>query len=239
MRRFLRRAVKATVLGLLLWGVWIGVWRAFWRALGLPTVRRIEVVGDRMTDPEEVVRRCGVDMGARLYRMDIKEVVRRVKDIPWVRDVQVHRRLPGKLVIALEERNPVALVAAGKLFLVDREGVALPLPGAPPDLPLITGVPEESIKIGRRIVYPPVERALRWICGVEDVDPGLLDEVSELRLGKDGLRAYLMDGTEVRLGDRPEADALSLRAVLHRLSWEGRRARYLDLRFAGQVVARL
>jgi len=238
-RRFIRRSVKLAAIGLLLWCVWVGVRKVFWWASGVPTVRRIEVVGARMADPEEVIRRCGVVVGAQLYRLDIKEVVQRVREIPWVRDVRIRRRLPGKLVIVLEERDPVALVAAGKLFPVDREGIVLPPPKVPLDLPLITGVPEGKLKIGRKIAYPPVEQALRWISGVEEGDPGLLDEVSELRLEKDGLRAYLTDGTEVQLGGNAKADALSLRAVLQQLSREGRKARYLDLRFAGHVVARL
>ncbi|RKY59020.1 MAG: cell division protein FtsQ, partial [Candidatus Latescibacterota bacterium] len=71
--------------------------------------------------------------------MDIKEVVERVKGIPWVRDVEVHRSLFGKLVLKIEERKPVALLVAGRLFPVDADGVVLSPLKVPPDLPLITG----------------------------------------------------------------------------------------------------
>ena len=237
-KRLRRRIVKIAVLGLFLWCVYVGFRAALGWIVGLPKVGEIEVVGARTVDPEEVVERCGVRPGDRLYKLDIKEVVERVKGIPWVRDVEVHRSLFGKLVLKIEERKPVALLVAGRLFPVDADGVVLSPLKVPPDLPLITGVPEEGIKIGRRINHPSAEQALRWICGVGEVEPGLLDEISEVNAEEGRLTAYLTDGTEVVLGGRPRQDASYLCAVLQRLSQEGRKARFLDLRFSCQVVAR-
>ena len=237
-RRLTRRITKIAVLCLFLWCIYESFRAALGWIVGLPKVGEVEVTGACTVDPKEVVERCGVRPGDRLYKVDIKEVAERVKGIPWVRNVKVHRNLFGKLILKIEERKPLALLVAGRLFPVDADGVVLSPLKVPPDLPLITGVPEEDIRIGKRINYLPAERALRWICGVGDVEPGLLDEISEVNAGEGKLTAYLTDGTEVVLGGRPMQDASYLHAVLQRLSQEGRKARFLDLRFSCQVVAR-
>lgn len=237
-RRLVRRTIKLAFLGLFLWCIYAGFRAVSGWIVGLVKVEGVEVKGARTVDPKEVVERCGVRPGDGLYKVDVREVVGRVKGITWVREVEVRRSPFGKFILKIEERKPVALLVAGRLFPVDADGVVLSPLKVPPDLPLITGVPKEVIKIGKRIDYPPAERALRWICGVREVEPGLLDEISEVKAGEGRLTAYLTDGTEVVLGGRPKKDASYLSAVLQRLSQEGRKAKVLDLRFSCQVVAR-
>jgi cell division protein FtsQ len=60
----------------------------------------------------------------------------------WVADARVSRRLPDKLVIDIVERQPAAVWQnAGRLVLIDREGVVLEYIrlDAMPELPLVIG----------------------------------------------------------------------------------------------------
>ena len=71
---------------------------------------------------EDVLQEMGVSTGVPLLELDTEILETRLSLHPWVKDARVRRRLPHRLEVSLEERIPAAVVALGRLYLVDRKG---------------------------------------------------------------------------------------------------------------------
>lgn len=90
-------------------------------------VRRIEILGAHYVAPNDILGRLHVDTMASVWD-PTRPLVARVSAQPGIQHVEVHRKLPGTLVIEVTERMPVALVPAnGGFRAYDEHGVALPV----------------------------------------------------------------------------------------------------------------
>jgi cell division protein FtsQ len=106
--------------------------------------------------------------------VDVSAIRDRLLGFGWVKDARVSRRLPDTLVIDIVERTPSALwQSAGRLALIDREGVVLdrvPIDQMP-DLPLLIGpganVQEQQLDrlIGAVPTLKPQLASATWIGG--------------------------------------------------------------------------
>ena len=101
-------------------------------------VRSLRVGGLRYLSAAEVELAAAVPKDANLWD-DTGPVAARLRAHPLIRAVEVTRRLPGTLVVQVEERVPVGLVPTPTLQPVDKDGHRLPLDPSrhPLDLPVI------------------------------------------------------------------------------------------------------
>ena len=61
-----------------------------------------------------------------ILRVDLEEIKDLVESESWVRTATVRRQLPGRLIVGIRERVPVAVAAIDQdLYIVDGEGVVL------------------------------------------------------------------------------------------------------------------
>lgn len=97
-----------------------------WLLLASPllTVRSVAVSGTTLLTPSQVRVAADVSRGTPLARVDTAAVVRRLKALPPVADVEVSRGWPGTLRLKVVERTPVAAVLDKRgVTLVDAAGV--------------------------------------------------------------------------------------------------------------------
>ncbi|MGK2950458.1 MAG: cell division protein FtsQ/DivIB, partial [Acidimicrobiales bacterium] len=73
----------------------------------------VEVTGAEQTTAESVRAAAGIAPGTPLVDVDVRAAGERVAALPWVEEVEVHRRLDGTVAFAVTERVPVALVGGG------------------------------------------------------------------------------------------------------------------------------
>jgi hypothetical protein len=86
---------------------------------------RLSLSGNRQAGALELAAAGGVGPGVRLAELDLEAVRAGVASHPWVRSARVAALPPDRLIVAVEEREPVALAGiGGALWLVDRDGVA-------------------------------------------------------------------------------------------------------------------
>jgi hypothetical protein len=202
----------------------------------------ISVVGAHRIAAEELVGASGIAAGTSALTLDLAAVSERLASHPWITEARVTTFLPRKLLVAVVEREPGAIVEIGAsptAWLVDASGTPFAL---------ATGIDQE--------MHPT-------IVGVADAQPGrphpllaqgvhIADAVA--RHGLPSARRVQVGGgdphalPELLLGPRERRVVLGggdLEAKLDRLSWvlkadlvEMGAASAIDLRFGSRVILR-
>lgn len=197
------------------------------RQLSFFRVRKVEIIGARYVSVGEVIDRLHIDTTASIWD-PTGPLAARLASHPQLRRVRVRRKLPGTLVVEVDENLPVALVATNDgLRAYDARGVALPIDLArtPIDAPVL---PRRDLGV------------LSFLGLLRTEAPALYDRVSEIRIvGADEVVIDL-DGTPVRaMRDVSTARLAEIEPVEEDLARRGFRAAELDLRYKDQVIARL
>ncbi len=146
-RRRMRRAAWAGMPLLLLCGLF-----ALTRS-SLLDVDRIDVRGAENTSRQAVLAAASVDRGHPMTDVDLRGARNQIAELPWVAEVSVQRRWPGRIQVDLVEREAVASLKAddGSWYLVDAEGFATARAVRP--APGLTSVPgfDRPITVGEVI----------------------------------------------------------------------------------------
>ncbi len=193
------------------------------------------LIEGRANTPEPLLRSAiGVSKGDPILGFSVELARQRIETLTWVEHATVERRLPGTVVVVLQERRPFAIWQnQGKFVLIDRSGQVvanqdvaqfkhLPLVvgvGAPPaaaelldaltDRPLLAARTEAAVRVGAR------RWNLRMKNGADVMLPegheiAALDRLLQLHQSQSLLDRPLQ-AIDMRLGDRlvvrPKGDA--------------------------------
>jgi hypothetical protein len=207
-------------------------------------VQGVQVAGNAYVSKESIVAQLGNLSGQSVLGVDAGELSSRLATHPRLRAAHVRRGLDRQLKVEVEERRPVALLSAGALVELDREGYVLPpiARGALPDLPVITGVTNRLPAPGKRLRSPGLEAALGILAGLGGEDAEFLAMISQIDLSASPIcRIHLVSRPQVivaHAGALTPAKLSGLRSVLEDLDRRGRTQVEVDLRFEGQLVVR-
>jgi cell division protein FtsQ len=240
-----RRRLGLLLMGVLLVAVLVIALSANAWKRDLP-VKVVEVEGNTIVPSAEILSLAGIPKNIRLVDVDIAGVRRRVQQNPFVRTVSVNREGPAGIMIALEERVPLAALAVEQLLYIDDEGYVLPARTSEQmfDLPVLTGaLPPADCMPGKRLTKPAVMEALDLLLLSREIGEELYRGISEIAIREDGdLIVYTSDSgvpVIVGRGDLPmkltKFDAFWREIVSRR---GPQQLQYVDLRFENQVVAR-
>jgi cell division septal protein FtsQ len=204
------------------------------------SVREIQVRGAEKLGGNEIVAMAGLKHGMNMWRIEPATIEKKVAKHPWVRRVLVRREFPRRVVIEIEERTPKAIVATGKLYYVDSEGVVFKEVGTGEsvEFPLLTGLrPDE---LGSH--DPAVRRKIQDAVRLGDLMAKDSHTISEIHFeATDRVILYTTAyplALHMGWGDWED----KLRRVDRVLKlWKGHEERLvaLDASFADQVVARV
>ena len=87
------------------------------------SIRETVVKGCHELTEKEILTLAAVHLPSNILTINQEAIARRIRANPWVQDVFVGRELPARLIIAVQERKPVALLDRGNgLYLLDGEG---------------------------------------------------------------------------------------------------------------------
>lgn len=219
---------------------------------------RFAVDSGHFTLKRLVIQGVSDEMAAELrtlVRPDPKKTVNllllksdRVRDIllkhPRIESATVTKRYPNTLTILARERKPVAVVACGALYLIDKDGYVLNdasnLERDQLGFPFITGVEIGAIDFGQAIETKGVRTALDLFECLRRTNSRLARTLSEIRIEVDGgLTMVLSGGVEVRMGTDCVAERLAALELFMKEFRRLDRLEYIDLRIDDQIVYRL
>jgi cell division protein FtsQ len=106
-------------------------------------IKENSVRGLKELTEKDVLELADIKPTQNLLAINTDAVIRRVTANQWVRNVYIGKELPNKLVLEVQERNPLALVKqASDFYLMDGEGFVFKKLGKSDevDLPIFTGI---------------------------------------------------------------------------------------------------
>ena len=172
-------------------------------------VTDIEVKGAFRVDRREIIRLATIREGVRM--LDIKPAAdeRAIMTNCWIRSAKVTRRFPHTVVIAVEERTPVALISAGNVQYLDNEGYLMPLlPATYSDLPLISGlILDKTSAPGKRISAGDMDRVRALFRGADSVNSSIMKHISQIDFSSESMARITLEnrGMFVEIDDRKGA----------------------------------
>ncbi|TKJ41492.1 hypothetical protein CEE37_02715 [candidate division LCP-89 bacterium B3_LCP] len=184
-------------------------------------------------------------IGINLFSLDLNIIKHAVLQHPWVLEASVHRRLPDRLLIRVEEKQPVALVKLKTLQAISASGDLLPLDkwhGAI-DLPLIQAAKFQNSLKDDKINNRRLMDITRSVAALKKRIPDLWLLISEITLDRKG-RIVMYPScshTCILVGD--ELGWQQMRDFYSFIIFQGSPngmvdISFVDLRFRGKVIVR-
>jgi cell division protein FtsQ len=157
------------------------------------------IIEGRENTPEVLLRSAiGINKGDAILGFSLEDTRARIETIPWVERATVERRLPGTVVINLQERRPFAIWQnQGKFVLVDRTGQ------------VVTNQDVAQFKHLPLIVGQGAPAAARELLDALRERPALAEKISaSVRVGERRWNLRMNNGTDVMLPEGHEVIAL-------------------------------
>ncbi len=171
-------------------------------------VRHVELDASRRSSDREVLEQAGVRIGDNLLALDIRAAEQRLLSNPWVRSVNIARKLPHTLRIQMVEREALALASLdGSLFLVEASGEPFKAwqDGDIDDLPVLTGVTLEALAKDRAGAVARLATGLSVLSHYDRLAVSQVHRAQEVNLSPDGsvVLSVGVRGVSLHLGQGP------------------------------------
>jgi cell division protein FtsQ len=194
-------------------------------------MERFEIAGSERTRTQEIFRVLEPWRGRNLVMLDLAPLAERLRQLPWIERVTLHKRFPDGLSVRIVERKAAALWKnQGALWWLDSQGSPITtydprtdstdyvvVSGDANALADAVGLLEEL-----RTKTPAYFSALSEIDALPDGDFGMMDSIF-----RRPVRILRRDAAR-------KIDALlKARGLIESRGWE---ARAIDLRFADRII---
>jgi cell division septal protein FtsQ len=135
-------------------------------------VTRVESGSYRYTSEAELQGALGGLLGRNIWTVDQEEVSAHLVGLPWLRDLEIRRRLPATLRVDFREWEPIlevvqpGVVADGQTLVLREDGRIVPFPQHLPPAGLLVLTGSTPVREGEQ--------------GGWELEPGVLAEILEL-----------------------------------------------------------
>jgi cell division protein FtsQ len=147
-------------------------------------LEQVEIAGVDEGMKKELQSMSGLNFELSLLAINVDEVQKTLEKHPWIRAVEVEKEFPHTLLIRVEKEEPRAIVAAGKLYYMNRFGKMFKEVGANEsvDYPIITGVSADELDRQKQVGFSM--QVLQFL--ESQGDPWSLKNLSEMHVKRDG-----------------------------------------------------
>lgn len=188
------------------------------------------VVEGRVNTPEPLLDAAlGVRKGEPIFGFSVEGARQRIETLSWVQHVAVERRLPGTIVVSLDEKRPFAIWQnQGRFQLIDRNGAVVTNEdiGGFGKLPLVVGVgaPQNAAALLDALARQPALQGR---------------VVAAVRVGERRWNLHLNNGIDVLLPEGAEQAAIERLMVLQQSEdLLDRKLSVIDMRLPDRLVLR-
>ena len=132
-------------------------------------VNEIEIKGNKHLERNEILNTLGVAKDTCVLDLKVSEAASRLERLPWLKKAVVRLDPPGKIIVEVTEREPLAVVLADDYFLMDREGRLFTgtTIESNPGMLLITGFAGTGLKEGDLLPYEAREAIMGLLTALE------------------------------------------------------------------------
>jgi cell division septal protein FtsQ len=209
------------------------------------TEQNITVNGNHVVPKSRLFEALGFgnfETGSQLnaFRLNLARERQSLEDIPWIKSATVTRIFPGRLVVSIVERTPIAFAnVGGHVELVDRDGMFLRMPSKTSfDFPVLYGLDSAANAFQRKDF---LDTYSRFMDQTRDEMAQSGWKLSEGDLSDpDDLRILLVRGGEtilVHFGDRDFGERFkTFVSVAPRILQNYSKVQSMDLRYHNEVV---
>lgn len=210
-------------------------------------VTQVNIQGNTILTDYEILQIANIQLDTCIKFLDLASIQRQLETNPYIRAATVSRDFPSNVNILISERVPICYISHKDLFLVDAEGIVLPMPkqSLGTNLPVISGFESDSLDYfpGYYIPNESVQEIIQVISGTLNAAPELYSEISEIRHWNDNnfILYTVKSGTPIYLGNKSLPEQLNILANFQtRLNGKRHLSdyQYLDLRWNKQIVAK-
>lgn len=155
-KKRIKRAVKWTSLMLLIIGSIV-----FAMTSPIFNIKEIEVINNDIVSKETIISLSRLTIDQNLFRFLKSDVEKSIKENPYIESVKVHRNLPNKIAIEIEERKRnFSLQFLNGYAYINNQGYILEISEDKQNMPVLQGAetPEENIKPGNRLCNEDLEK---------------------------------------------------------------------------------
>lgn len=219
-------------------------------------VSEIKIRGNNRIPAAETAKMSETCLDQNILRLNLDDLEKRLREDIRLKDMRVQRRLPGCILVEVEEKTPVLWVSLparssdpqnGGFYglSIDQEIIPLNQKDLTDDLPIVTGVEIRKGEPGsnpmpesyRRWPNPKAERALEFYECVTRIDRASSEIVAEINVDDElNVTLHLLPGIKVMMGHGDfERKWRRVKTVLAGEE-KVRELACVDLRFNHQVV---
>ena len=191
-------------------------------------IKEVSVRGLRELTEKDILASADIKPMQNILSVNTNAVERRICANQWVENVYIGRELPGKLVLEVKERTPLALVKqVDDFYLMDVKGFVFKRLGKNDavDLPIITGIQEKG-----QTTSPLLLSTLTFLKAMSiSEEYSYLGTISEINIDNVfGLSLIFDKGLHLKLGTAGFENKLKkLKTVLTDLENRGMKTGYL------------
>ena len=207
-------------------------------------IKEVVIQGNDCLSEDKIFFNSGIKLGENIFKLDLKKSINSLKQEPRIKEVEIKRVVPNKIIIFLTEREAAGIVYIGEeYFLCTKEGMVLSKIDRLEEefsLPLLSGLEINDIKIGEMINKPEFRTALESINSIEVILPKKFCRV-EISSPDDFMICNNDDTLKVRV-NRSEVIINKenlLREALEKIEREKLLVEYIDIRFKDSLVIKL
>jgi len=202
-------------------------------------VKYITLQGNGYKSLEELKTICPFYIGNNIFRVSLKEMENKIRKDKRIERVNVKRRLPDRLIIFAQKKEPIFLINLDYLYGFTFGKEIIPLDSFPGNynFPIITGIDLDSFRFYERLNLPEAGQLIDFYQALYKIDRNFFNQISEVNLKEKTLSFSLLPyGIWVVLGQGEwEKKLQRLKAVL--AQWElAEYIRKIDMSYANQAI---
>ena len=165
-------------------------------------VAEIKISGNNELDKDEIIRRAQISQGESIFNIRISQILENISKMPYIKKVEVKRRLPQTIEIQVTEREGKILLKNISMYiLIDDEGQILEKKdNIVKKLPILTGLKVIDIDEGNNIFSEIDEEGIIDLIKVSN-QLNLLEKTDEINAKHiNDIEINLNNGIDVAFG---------------------------------------